>query len=341
MRHLVTGGSGFLGALISRRLAERGESVLAVDVREDSARPAGVDFAVCDVRDRKRLAELMRGIDIVHHNAALVPLTKSGREFWSVNVEGSRAVAESAAAAGVSAFIHMSSSAIFGIPKDAPITLRSKPAPAEIYGRSKWAGEQAVAAACSAGGVPLIVIRPRTILAPSRLGIFQILFQWIRENRNVYCIGPGNARFQFVHADDLMAAYMLALDKRKPGIYNVGTDQFGSMRSALENLIAFAGSTSRVRSLPERTTILALRALDILGLSPLAPYHYLTYNAAFYFDIEPMLALGWKPLYSNDRMLQESYQWFVEHGSETPGDGASPHRKAVKERILGLLRRLS
>jgi nucleoside-diphosphate-sugar epimerase len=338
---LVTGGSGFLGALISRRLAERGEHVLAVDLREDEGRPAGVDFAACDVRDRKRLAELMRGIDIVHHNAALVPLTKSGREFWSVNVEGSRAVAESAAAAGVSAFIHMSSSAIFGIPKDAPITLRSVPAPAEIYGRSKWAGEQAVTAACGAGGVPLVVIRPRTILAPSRLGIFQILFQWIRENRNVYCIGPGNSRFQFVHADDLMAAYMLALDKRKPGIYNVGTDQFGSIRSALENLIAFAGSTSKVKSLPERATILSLRALDVLGLSPLAPYHYLTYSAAFYFDIEPMLALGWKPLYSNDRMLQESYQWFVEHGREKPGDAASPHRKAVKERILGLLRRLS
>jgi nucleoside-diphosphate-sugar epimerase len=191
-RHLVTGGSGFLGALIARRLAARGDSVLAVDIWEDATRPPGVEFAHCDVRDREKLAGLMRGCDVVHHNAALVPLTKSGPNFWSVNVDGSRIAAETAAACGVKAFIHMSSSAIFGVPREVPITQATRPAPAEVYGRSKWAGEQAVAEACAKGGVPLIVIRPRTILAPSRLGIFQILFEWIREGRNVYVIGSGD-----------------------------------------------------------------------------------------------------------------------------------------------------
>jgi nucleoside-diphosphate-sugar epimerase len=341
MRHLVTGGSGFLGALIGRRLAARGEEVLAVDVWEDKARPAGVEYASCDVRDRKRLADLMRGVDVVHHNAALVPLTKSGLEFRSVNVDGSRIVAEVAAANRVKAFIHMSSSAIFGAPARVPITLETPAAPIEIYGRSKWAGEQAVAAACRQGGVPLIVIRPRTILAPSRLGIFQILFEWIQEGRDVYVIGSGNVLFQFVHADDLMSAYLLALDQGRPGVYNVGTDQFGTLRAALETLIAHAGSTSRVRSLPEGITMLSLKALDRLGLSPLAPWHYLTYHKAFYFDIQQLLQLGWKPEYSNDRMLRESYQWFLEHGREKPGAGASPHRKAVKESILWLLRKIS
>jgi nucleoside-diphosphate-sugar epimerase len=338
MRHLVTGGSGFLGALIGRRLAERGDEVISVDLWEDPSRPAAVVHETCDVRDGERLTALMRGVDVVHHNAALVPLTKSGAQFRSVNVEGSRTAAQAAVRAGVRAFVHMSSSAIFGLPKSVPITLQTPPGPVEAYGRSKLDGERAVVEACAAGGLPLIVIRPRTILAQGRLGIFQILFEWIREGRDVYVIGSGDVPFQFVHADDLMSAYLLALDQGRPGTYNVGAEHFGTLRQALENLIAHSGSRSRVRSLPERTSILALRTLDLMGLSPLAPWHYLTYHKAFYFDIDPLLQIGWRPAYSNDRMLKESYQWFLEHGREGPGGGASPHRKAVRESLLRVLR---
>ena len=53
-----------------------------------------------------------------------------------------------------------------------------------------------------------------------------------------------------------------------------------------------------------------LRVLDWLRLSPLAPWHYLTYHKAFHFDVQPLLQLGWKPRYSNDEMFRESYDWF-------------------------------
>src|SRR3546814_1074913 len=69
-----------------------------------------------------------------------------------------------------------------------------------------------------------ISIRPRATLGAGRLGIFQILFEWIRENRNVYVIGSGGNRVQFIHAHDLMDFYMLALDSGRPGTYNVGTE---------------------------------------------------------------------------------------------------------------------
>lgn len=97
-------------------------------------------------------------------------------------------------------------------------------------------------------GIPLITIRPRATLGASRLGIFQILFEWIRGNRGVYVIGSGDIEFQFIHAADLMDFYMLALDIGRSGTYNVGTDRFGTLRGDLERLIAHAGSTSRVRA---------------------------------------------------------------------------------------------
>jgi nucleoside-diphosphate-sugar epimerase len=342
MKHLITGGSGFLGNLVALELVRRGQSVRILDVWEDASRPREIEFVQCDIRDRDGVRRALQGVEVVHHNVALVPLTKSGKKFWEVNVEGSRIAAEESARAGVKCFVHMSSSAIFGIPAACPITNDTPANPAEIYGRAKWAGEQAVRDVCQREKLDLIVIRPRTILGEGRLGIFQILFKWIRENRAIYIIGSGNGGFQFVHARDLMDAYMLALDAGKPGVYNVGTDQFGTLRQALENLIRHAGSTSKVKRLPERLTISTLRCLDWLHLSPLAPWHYLTYHKPFFFDVKPLLDMGWKPQYSNDRMLAESYDWFLQHGEEKPrGDAGSPHRKAVAEGILRIVRKFS
>jgi nucleoside-diphosphate-sugar epimerase len=342
VKHLVTGGSGFLGNLIARRLIERGEDVTILDIWEDANRPEEIKYIECDIRDRDGVAKAMAGVDIVHHNVALVPLTKAGDEFWDVNVNGSRIAAEEAAKAGVENFIHMSSSALFGVPKRLPITNDTTPQPIEIYGKGKLAGEVAVRDTLDKAGVPLVIIRPRTILGEARLGIFQILFSWISENRNVYTIGKGEGGFQFVHAHDLMDAYMLALDAQKPGAYNVGTDRFGSLREALEHLIDHAGSTSQVKALPEKLSISTLRTLDKLHLSPLAPWHYMTYSHPFYFDTEPLHELGWKAKYSNDEMLAETYDWFMSHPQETAGqDNASAHRKAVPQKALGLLKRFS
>ncbi len=342
MRHLVTGGSGFLGHLIARRLVERGEQVRVLDVWRDPAMSSEIEFVQCDIRDRDGVARAMSDIDVVHHNVALVPLTKSGAGYWEVNVEGSRIAAECAVAAGVGGFIHMSSSALYGAPADVPITEKTPTGPIEIYGRAKLAGENEVRRVCDDAGLLLVSIRPRTILGEGRLGIFQILFEWIQANRNVYVIGSGDIEFQFLHAHDLMDFYLLALDAQKPGIYNVGTDRYGTLRGALEELIEYAQTSSLVRSLPERTTITALQILDTLHLSPLAPWHYLTYHKAFAFDVAPLVEMGWRPRYSNAEMLRESYDWYREHRDDESPEGAqSPHRKAVPQRLLRLLKRFS
>jgi hypothetical protein len=97
-----------------------------------------------------------------------------------------------------------------------------------------------------------------------------------------------------------------------------------------------------VKSLPEHLTIRSLQILDWLGLSPLAPWHYLTYHKSFFFDVAPLQALGWNPRYSNAEMFRESYDWFRENRHKLlAGKAASAHRSPVKEGVLWVLKRFS
>lgn len=341
MKHLITGGSGFIGNLVARRLRERGEQVRVLDIWEDPTRPADIEFVNASVTERDSVRAAMQGVDVVHHNAALVAQTDAGQKYFDVNTEGSRIVAEEAAQAGVKSIIHTSSTAVFGVPAEEPITNDTPTLAMEPYGKSKLAGEQVMERICHDNDMVCITIRPRATLGAGRLGIFQILFEWISESRNVYVIGSGNIKFQFIHAADLMDFYMLALDTGKSGTYNVGTDDFGTLRGDLEKLIAYAGSTSKVKSLPEGLAINALRALYHLRLSPLVPWHYLTYHKACYFDVTPLKELGWKPAYSNMAMLQESYDWFINSRQQDRDLGKSAHRAPLAQKALWLVKKLS
>lgn len=339
--HLITGGNGFFGNLVARRLLEQGERVRVLDVWDSPDRPTDIEFVHCDILDSEGVAKAMQGVGIVHHNAALVPLTKSGARFAEVNEKGSRIAAEEAARAGCDAFIHVSSSAIFGKP-ECPVTLDTAPAPFESYGRSKLAGEIAAADACRAAGLPLIVIRPRTILGEGRLGIFRTLFEWIAEGRKIWVPGGGGNILQFVHARDLCDFYMHMLARQIPGFYNVGAAEFGTLRDDLGALCAHAGSNSRVCSLPVNLSVWALRALDVMRLSPLAPWHYETYHLPFWFDPAPLLATGWQPQYSNIKMMTESFDWFMQNRDHLRAEkNTSPHRRPMRDGILDIIRRLS
>ena len=94
--------------------------------------------------------------------------------------------------------------------------------------------------------------------------------------------------------------------------------------------------------LPAGLAINTLRLLDGLHLSPLAPWHYLTYHKAFHFEVTPLLEMGWRPRYSNDEMFRESYDWFRQHQDElAQSANRSAHRSLVKQGLLAVLRRLS
>ena len=338
-KHFVTGAAGFLGSQIVEKLYAMGErDIMAFDILACDSLPAGVKGVQGSVLDTELLLRLTQGVDYLHHNAALVPLTKSGSDFHEVNVVGTRNIIECCQKHAVKKLIHMSSSAIYGLPEEMPITEKTGYAPIEVYGQSKLDGEKEVWKYMETGGHAACV-RPRTIIGgKSRLGIFQIMFEWIAEGINIYVIGKGDNLFQFVHVDDLIDASIKAAYSDANGLYNIGAEQYGTLRQDLEALCRHAGTGSKVKSLPVGLTKTGLYCMDKLRLSPLAPWHYLTYHKPFVFDIsKAQRELGWQPRYANQESLIESYEWYLENRQTLQG-GRSAHKKPVPQKILKIIK---
>lgn len=339
--YLVTGGSGYFGALVVARLHAAGHDVRVLDLNDADDRPATVEFVRGDVRDRAVVRDAIDGIDVVLNNVAQVPLAKDLDLLRTVNVDGTVNLLEASADAGVHKVIHTSSSAVFGVPKANPVLPDTVPAPMEAYGHAKLAAEWACLAAAR-DGLDVSIVRPRTILGHGRLGIFGILFEWIADGKDPIVLGDGSNRYQFVHSDDLADVCLLAAAKEGPGVFNVGTDRFSTMRETLEALCEHAGTGAEVRSLPAGPASFVMQATAGLGITPFAPYHWMMYSKSMWFDIEHLREqLDWSPNWSTNDMFAQSYDWFVENRALTDDDGASHHRRSSKQGLLKLVKQVS
>jgi nucleoside-diphosphate-sugar epimerase len=333
--HLVTGGAGYFGTLLVERLVASGRRVRILDINRADEKPENVEMVLADIRDAQAVRRACEGVAVVHHNVALVPLAKDKKAFFEVNRDGTKNLLDGARHAGVRKVVHMSSSAVFGAPDKNPVDDATLPRPQEDYGRAKLAAEEL----CHRSGLDVTIIRPRTIMGHGRLGIMQILFEWVRQGKSVPVLGKGDNLYQFVHADDLASAAMKAADRAGTSTYNVGADDFCTMRDTLEGLIRHAGTGSRVVSVPMAPAVAMMRATSRAGLSPLGPYHALMYGRSMYFDISrTKRELDWKPAHGNVDMFCESYDWYVAHREEVMSrQGASHHRSPVKQGALRLV----
>jgi nucleoside-diphosphate-sugar epimerase len=340
----ISGGAGFLGLHLARQLLATGHDVRTLDVAplDHQELERAVDEVRGDIRDAAAAARLARGADVLVHAAAALPIRGSGREIESVNVDGTRTVLEAAAHAGVARAIAISSTAVYGVPTMHPII---EDAPLEgvgHYGRSKIEAEHVASSLGGTAGPEVVILRPKTFLGPERLGVFQILFDWIREGRRVPILGDGSNRYQLLDVDDLAAAVLLAGTKPVAGeTLNIGATEFGTVRSDLEALIDHARSTSSLRPGPARPAELALRALELAHLSPLAEWHYKTAHRDSYVDVSrAQRLLGWQPSHSNAQTLVRAWDWYLANRDHM-GAAGTTHRVPWNQRALGLLRRLS
>ena len=291
-----------------------------------------------DMRDHAKARELCTGADVVVHAAAALPIRGSRREILSVNVAGTATLLAAAREAGVGRFLFVSSTSVYGVPRVHPIREDFPLVGVGAYGESKIAAEELV----RNSPLETLIIRPKTFLGPERLGVFEILFDWIREGRRIYVLGNGGNRYQLLAVDDLVDAIVRAAYSDVAGeTFNVGAEEFGTVRSDLEALIAHAGTRSRLRPVPARPAELVLRALELARVSPLVEWHYKTASRDSYVDVTKAITkLGWHATKSNVETLIENYDWYVANRERMKRAGVT-HRVPWNQQALGFLKKLS
>jgi len=337
----ISGGAGFLGLHLARRLIAAGDSVRTLDVvpLDDAELERDVDERRGDVRDLSQVRELVAGADVVVHAAAALPIQASRQAIRSVNVDGTENVLRASRDANVRRVVFISSTAVYGIPVKHPIEEDDPLVGVGLYGESKIDAE----ALCRVAAVETTIIRPKTFVGPERLGVFEILFDWIREGRRIYILGKGHNRYQLLAVEDLVDAVVRAAKEPAAAgeTFNVGAREFGTVREDLGALIAHAGSGSRLQPIPAKPAELALRALELMHLSPLAEWHYKTAHRDSFVDVaKAQRLLGWEPRYSNREALIRTYDWYLANRGRIAAAGVT-HRVPWNQQALGLLKKIS
>ncbi|MBA3348766.1 MAG: NAD-dependent epimerase/dehydratase family protein [Actinobacteria bacterium] len=339
----ISGGAGFLGLHLARRLVADGHVVRSLDLEtlEDAALDGNVEEIVGDIRDRTACTRLVDGADVVVHAAAALPIQTARGAIESVNVDGTQRLLDAAVAARVRRFVFISSTAVYGIPEQHPIEETDPLVGVGAYGSSKIEAERRCLAAAS-DGLEVVVIRPKTFLGPERLGVFEILFDWIREGRRIPILGDGSNRYQLLAVEDLVDAVTRSLTAPVAGqALNVGAAEFGTVRDDLQALIDHAGSGSRLFPVRPGLAVPILRGLELARLSPLAEWHYRTASKDSWVAIDrARAALDWEPRLSNADALRDTYDWYLAHRDEL-GAAGTTHRVPWNQRALGWLKRVA
>ncbi|HSL21840.1 MAG TPA: NAD(P)-dependent oxidoreductase [Vicinamibacterales bacterium] len=343
---LLTGGAGFFGGVLKHRLLDAGYTCVSVDLQPDHTKHDRLTTFQLDIRDRAAMQELFvqYRFEAILHCAAMLAHDVSDRNFlWTSNVDGTRILADLADAFAVRKVVFTSSNCLWAHPFDRPVTESDVPAPREIYGESKWAGERILLD--PKHRFAAVVVRTPTIIDAGRLGLLSILFEFIAEGRRVWVVGGGTNRYQFVYAPDLADACVRALESAAAGVFNVGSDNVAALRDVYQYVIDRAGTPARVASLPRQPTLALMRLAYRLGASPLGPYQYRMIAESFLFDTSKIKReLGWSPTLSNAEMLYRAYAYYESHAAEIRARDradASAHRRPAPMGVIRLLKWMS
>ncbi len=340
MRILVTGSAGYFGGVIARSLHEAGHSVCGVDRLVHQSHES-FPHLVVDIRDRDQVDTVMvnfRPEAVVHAAAVLAHERPSREDLWTSNVDGTQVLVDAAVRANARQFVFISTNCLWGTDLGRPVTTADAPKPVEVYGESKVAAEEVLTQ--FADRIAVTVFRSPTIVSSGRLGLLGLLFQFIEEHRKLPVVGDGNNRYQFVYGPDYARAIQRALATSATGTFNVGSRDVPTVSEMYESLIRQADSRSRLLHVPQTPTVLALKVLHALRLSPLGPYQYNMLGASFEFDItDTCTRLGWEPTKTNTEMLSEAFA-FYRSGASSAGQDVSAHSRVAAGGILSVLRHL-
>ncbi len=343
-RVLVTGGAGFLGINLLRYLHARGYDLASLDIAEFTYPDIAphCDIVLGDIRKVDDVERAIAGADFVVHCAAALPLY-SPDDIHTTDVVGTRMMLDAARRHGVKRFVHISSTAVYGIPDHHPLREDDRLHGVGPYGIAKVEAE-GVAQEFRGAGLVVPILRPKSFIGPERLGVFALLYDWALDGRHFPMIGNGHNRYQLLDVEDLCTAIHRCLTLPEAAVndtFNIGAKEFLTMREDYQIVLDHAGKGRRIIGFPAAPAIWGLRALEALGISPLYKWVYETASKDSFVAIDKAeRQLGFTPAFSNRDALLRNFEWYIAHRHQFADASGVSHRVPWKQGALGLLKRL-
>lgn len=339
---LITGGAGFLGINLTRYLLEKNYDVVSYDFGDFNYKDCKdkIKIIKADIRDKKSVDKAMKGIDIVVHTAAALPLYKK-EDIFSTDIDGTRNIIDAAYKNGIKRFVQVSSTAVYGIPDHHPLLETDKLDGVGPYGIAKIEAEK-VCEAYREKGMCVSIIRPKSFIGPERLGVFALFYDWAKDGKGFPMIGSGKNRYQLLDVEDLCQSIYLAMtlnEKKVNDTFNIGAKKYTTMKEDYQAVLDYAGFGKKIKGFPAAPMIWTLRFLELLNLSPLYKWVYETASKDSFVSIEKAeKQLGFKPKFSNKDALLRNYKWYVEHLQDFEHASGVSHRVPWKQGILKIVK---
>ena len=332
MNYLVTGGSGYLGTELIKKLKNGNNNIINLDIIP-SSNINSTNFTL-DILDEKNVEKIFKDnhIDCIIHNLAKVPLAKNKKIFKEVNIKATEIILKFFNKFKIKKLIFISSSAVYGVPSHSPITEDSPRIPVEPYGESKKISEDLCLYEIK-NGKNIIIIRPRTVIGLNRFGIFSILFDWIKNDLPVPVFSNGLNFYQFIDIRDLAEAVKLSSFSDYRGAINVGSSDVRRIVDIINFLKNEFKSKSKIKNIDKSIIIKIGFFFQKIGIIPLHDYHFKVYGKDIYFDIEhAKKILGWSPKFSVFESFENSYHHFLQEDKDY--QKKSIHQKKIKNFIM-------
>lgn len=325
MKVLVTGGTGFTGSHLVKRLLDRGHAVRVLDNQKgsmhDELAAAGADIHLGSVTDETALRDAVSGVDVVHHLAAAfrrINLPK--RVYWDTNVTAMRSLLEIAREENVRKVVYCSTQGVHGNVNTPPGNEDTPIEPEDYYQYTKYEGEK-VARDFIADGMDITILRPTALYGPGDPARFLMLFRQVKKGFFPF-FGKGDALYHPVYVDNFVDSSELAVEKAesKGRTYLIADQDYYTIKDIVLKIAAVMDIRVKCIHLPFMP-MYALSAVVEALYKPL-PWDpplfrrrvdWFRQNRAFKID-RACDELGYVPTIDLNEGLTRTCQWYRENG---------------------------
>ncbi|MGH8579150.1 MAG: NAD-dependent epimerase/dehydratase family protein [Gammaproteobacteria bacterium] len=325
MKVLVTGGTGFTGKALVRRLLDEGYQVVALDYKEglktEELRQWGAEVVIGSVTDRSVVERCMDGVDYVQHLAAAFrELNVANNYYYDVNVNGTRIVLDAASQQGVKKFIYCSTCGVHGNIDNPPGGEDAPIQPADYYQQTKYEAEPIVREYFNKG-MKTVILRPAAIYGPGDPERFFMIFK--RCANGVFpMFGGGKTYYHPLYIDNLVDALMLAMEEGKGDgeAFLIADEDYCEIEELVKRVGKALGITVRIPHYPVMPLVVAGHLFETVCkpfriTPPIFPRRVDWYRQNRAFDIrKAKQQLGYVPRIGLDEGLKRTAEWYKQEG---------------------------